>query len=483
MSAIAPNVSDPSAQADAPLYVRIADSITQQVAVGALRPGDRVPSLRQLSRQQRVSMSTALQAYLWLETRGYLEARPQSGFFVRAPFATLIPEPQFEARATPPTVVGTRAILSDIMASAIDPANVPFGAGGADPDLFPSRRLNQILRRVVRQSPLHSMQYVFPPGLESLRRQIARRASAAGCRYSPDEVTITCGALEAVNLALRAAARPGDVVAVESPTYFGVLESIASLGMRVIEIPTHPQNGMDLDALERAIRKHRVKAVVVLTNCHNPLGYVLPDDYKKALVELTARWDVAVIEDDVYGDLTFQGPRPRTAKSFDRKGLVLLCASISKILCPGFRLGWVAAGRFRADVERLKLLTNVSTPPLMQMVIGEFLESGGYDRHLTRLRTTLAGQVEIVRQAVARYFPDGTRVSRPAGGYMLWIELPARMDALKLYRAALAEHISILPGLIFSATGGYGNHIRINCGLRWSPVADRALVTLGRLAR
>jgi DNA-binding transcriptional MocR family regulator len=466
-----------------PLYVRIADNITQQVAVGALRPGDRVPSLRQLSRQQGVSMSTALQAYLWLETRGYLEARPQSGFFVRAPFSTLIPEPQFEAPPTPPTVVSSRAVLNEIMSSATDPANVPFGAGGADPDLYPTRRLNQILRRVVRETPLHSMQYVFPPGFEPLRRQIARRASAAGCRYSPDEVTITCGALEAVNLALRAVARPGEVIAVESPTYFGVLESIASLGMRVIEIPTHPQNGMDLDALDRAIRKHHVKAVLVLSNCHNPLGYVLSDDYKKSLVDLATRWDVPVIEDDVYGDLTFQGPRPRTAKSYDRKGLVLLCASISKILCPGFRLGWVAAGRYRADVERLKLVTNVSSPPLPQLVIAEFLESGGYDRHLTRLRTTLAGQVDMVRQAVAKYFPDGTRVSRPAGGYMLWIELPPKVDALKLYRTALAEHISILPGLIFSATGGYGNHIRINCGLRWTPSVDRALVTLGRLAR
>jgi DNA-binding transcriptional MocR family regulator len=487
MSAIAPTSAIASAantsETDAPLYMRIADGITQQMAVGALRPGDRVPSLRRLSQQHRVSLSTALQAYLWLETRGYLEARPQSGFYVRAPFAASIPEPQFEARTSQPTVVGTRAILADIMASASDPANVPFGAGGANPELFPTRRLNQITRRVVREQPLHSMRYDFPPGLEVLRRQIARRASAVGCRISPDEVTITCGALEAVNVSLRAVAKPGDVIAVESPTYFAILESVASLGMKVIEIPTHPQTGMDLDALERAIRKHRVKACIALTNCHNPLGYVLTDDYKKSLVDLITRWDVALIEDDVYGDLTFQGARPKPAKAFDRKGLVLLCASISKILCPGFRLGWVAGGRFRADVERFKLLTNVCSPSLPQMVIAEFLESGGYDRHLTRLRATLASQVEMVRHAVGKYFPDGTRVSRPAGGYMLWIELPSKIDALKLYRAALAEHISILPGTIFSATGAYRNHIRLNCGHRWTPPHERALLTLGRLAR
>jgi DNA-binding transcriptional MocR family regulator len=294
-------------------------------------------------------------------------------------------------------------------------------------------------------------------------------------------VVVTCGALEAINLSLRAVARPGDMVAVESPTYFGILESAAALGMKVVEIQTHPQEGMDLDELERAIRQHKVKACLAMTNCHNPLGYVLPDKYKRDLVELTARRNIALIEDDVYGDLAYQGPRPRTLKSYDRKGLVLLCSSFSKILSPGYRLGWVVAGRYRAEVERLKLLTTVATASLPQLVVAEFMESGSYDRHLKRLRTGLAAQVEIVRQAIAKYFPEGTRISRPAGGYMVWIELPAKINALKLYRAALAEHISILPGTFFSATGRYQNYIRINCGHAWSEAYDRALLTLGRL--
>jgi DNA-binding transcriptional MocR family regulator len=464
-----------------PLYLRIAESVSRQVARGALRPGDRVPSLRRVSKQQRVSMSTALQAYLWLENRGYLEARPQSGFYVRTPFSTLIPEPQFDATATKPVAIGTSAILADMMESANNPANVLLGAGNASPQLFPSDRLNLILRKIIRRQPLHSMRYEFPPGWEPLRRQIARRSLDMGCDFSPRDVTITCGALEALNLSLLAVARPGDVVAIESPTYFAILESAASLGMKVIEIPTHPQNGMDLGELERAIRRHRVKACITMTNCHNPLGYVLSDKYKKDLVELTARSDVAVIEDDVYGDLAFHGPRPRTAKSFDRKGLVLLCSSFSKILSPGYRLGWVAAGRFRADVERLKFLANVANPSLPQMVVAEFLESGGYDRHLKRLRTTLAAQVDRVRQAIAKYFPEGTRVSRPSGGYMLWVELPRAVDALKLYRVALTQNISILPGSVFSATTRFKNHIRINCGHVWSETYDRALLTLGRL--
>jgi DNA-binding transcriptional MocR family regulator len=464
-----------------PLYLRIAESVSQQVARGALRPGDRVPSLRRLSRQQRVSMSTALQAYLWLESRGYLEARPQSGFYVRTPFSTLIPEPQFDATKTKPMAIGTSAILAEIMESTNNPANIPLGAGNAGPELFPSDRLNLILRRVIRRQPLHSMRYEFPPGWEPLRRQIARRSLDMGCSFSPRDVTITCGALEALNLSLLAVARPGDVVALESPTYFAILESAASLGMKVIEIPTHPQTGMDLEELDRAIRKHRVKACITMTNCHNPLGYVLSDRYKKELVELTARAEVAVIEDDVYGDLAFSDSRPRPAKAFDRKGLVLLCSSFSKILSPGYRLGWVAAGRFRAEVERLKFLANVANASLPQMVVAEFLESGGYDRHVKRLRTNLATQVDCVRQAIAKYFPDGTRISRPAGGYMLWVELPPTVDALKLYRAALTQNITILPGAVFSATNRFKNHIRINCGHTWSETYDRALLTLGRL--
>jgi DNA-binding transcriptional MocR family regulator len=464
-----------------PLYRRIAENVTQQVASGALRVGDRVPSLRQLSRQLRVSVTTALQAYLWLESRGYLESKPQSGFFVRTPFARLIQEPRFEPRKTEPTEMTTDSVLSDILELANDPANIPFGCASASPEFFPTRKLNLILRRIIRERPNHSARYDF--GSEALRRQIARRSLSMGCGFSPRDVTVTSGAMEAINLALRAVARPGDVIAVESPTFFGILGSAAALDMKIIEIPAHPQEGMDLDQLERAIRKHDVKVCIVSPNCHNPLGYILPDRSKKAMVDLAARHDVALIEDDVYGDLAFSGRRPKTLKSFDRKGQVLLCASFSKVISPGYRLGWLAAGKYREKVEQLKLMTTVATPSLSQMVVAEFLESGSYDRHVKRLQSTLAAQSEVFRHAIAGYFPEGTRITRPQGGHMLWVELPPRADAMKIYRAALEKHISILPGPIFSATGRFKNFIRINCGSGWSPAHERALQTLGRLSQ
>ena len=462
-------------------YVRIAEDLIGQMERGVLRAGDRAPSLRELSRQQRVSVTTALQSYMLLENRGYLEARARSGFFVRSPFASEIPEPQFEAGRARQESLGMDDIFQDVFMAANDPANIGFGAGYASPQLFPARRLNLNLRRIVHREPGHSSRYEFPPGSEQLRRQIARRASGVAPSVSPRDVLVTSGALEAVGLGLRAAARPGDAIAVESPTYFGILGNIVSMGMKIVEIPTHPQEGMDLGELERAIRRHRIKAVVTMPNCHNPLGFVLPDKHKRELAELTGRANVAVIEDDVYGDLAFDDVRPRTVKSFDKKGLVILCSSFSKTLPPGYRVGWVMAGRFRVEVERLKFVTTVATNSLAQRVVADFLESGGYDRHVKRLRAAFALQTENVRQAIARYFPPGTRISRPAGGHLLWVELPRKTDSLKLYEAALAEHITILPGPVFCCGNRYRNYIRMNCGEMWSEVYERALLKLGRL--
>jgi DNA-binding transcriptional MocR family regulator len=252
--------------------------------------------------------------------------------------------------------------------------------------------------------------------------------------------------------------------------------------MRALEIPTHPRTGMNLEVLDRSIKKHRVKACIATTNCHNPLGYVLGEDRKKALVELLAKHEVPLIEDDLFGDLTYDLRRPKVAKAFDRAGLVLLCSSFSKVLAPGFRIGWVEAGRFRDALERLKFLSTIATSSLPQLVLGRFLESGGYERYLRRLRLTFSEQVQAVSQAIAKYFPAGTRLTRPEGGYLLWVELPKAVNALKLFHQALAENITILPGSIFSASGQFQSHIRISCGYPWSDDIDRALLTLGRLS-
>jgi DNA-binding transcriptional MocR family regulator len=470
-------------QTKSPLYLKVARQIEGQIRKGALRVGDRVPSIRGLKRQQGVSVSTVLQAYFWLENQGWIEPRPQSGFYVRVPFSQLVPEPEFQTSPGLPTEVGVGNLLNEVVNSIGDHGKAALGAACACPDLYPSQKLNRIIHKVTREDPAHSSRYDLTAWMLSLRRQIARRSIAFSCNFSPNEIVVTCGGMEALNLGLRAVARPGDVIAMESPTYFAVLQIIESLGMKAIEIPTHPRNGMDLDALASAIRHHQVRACISITNCHNPLGFILDDGYKKDLVGLLTKHKVPLIEDDVYGDITFNGVRPKTAKAFDTEGMVLLCSSFSKVLAPGFRVGWIHAGRFLDSVTRLKFISTLSSPSLPQLAIAEFIQTGGYDRHLRALRTALASQVHVYSQAVAKYFPDGTKVSRPAGGFVLWVELPEDIDSLQLYRQAFAHGVSIVPGMIFSASGQFRNYIRISCGLPWSDTVERAFITLGNLCR
>lgn len=463
-----------------PLYRQVAQEIERQIGQGVLLLGDKVPSVRLLSRHHRVSVSTVLQAYFWLEHRGYIEARARSGFYVREPYSSLVPEPQYLQDRKSPVAVGTGTVINEVLRAVGDPSLVPLGAACPGSELLATHKLNRVIRRVLNRYPAHSAHYDFPAASGGFRRQVARRSLDYGCNFSPDDIVVTCGTMEALNLCLRAVAKPNDVIAIERPTFFGVLQAIESFGMRAVEIATHPQNGICLEALEHAIRKHSVKACVVIPNCHNPLGYVMPEEYKKALVELAARHEIPLIEDDIYGDLAFDG-RPRTLKAYDRKDLVLLCSSFSKVLAPGFRIGWLHPGRFRAEVERLKFITTIASPTLPQLAVAGFLESGGYERYLRMLRNAFAQQVQTMSRAIAKYFPEGTRLTRPRGGYLLWVELPKNVDAFRLFRDALQEKISILPGTIFSPTARFRNHIRISCGYPWSEQLDRALLTLGRL--
>ncbi len=464
------------------LYRSVSGKIAGLIEQGVLRPGERVPSVRRLGAQEGVSVSTILQAYTLLESRGYIEARPQSGFYVRSRRDSLPPEPRTSAPGRPATRVGISGLVSRVLQAVLDPEVVPFGTACPAPELLPGQKVNRLLVGLIRRSGPDINGYNFPPGLYDLRRQVARRSLDWGGRLAPEEIVVTCGATEALHLCLRAVAQPGDLVAIESPAYFGTLLLLEALGMQVIEIPSHPRHGMCLDLLGDALKKHRIRVCIASPNFSNPLGSSMPDEGKRELVAMLARRNVPLIEDDLYGDLYFGPARPRSAKAFDNEGLVLLCSSFSKMIAPGYRVGWTAPGRFQARVEALKLTTTLATPTLLQAAIAEFLESGAYDRHLRKMRAAFATQIEQMIAAVGEHFPAGTKVTRPAGGFVLWVELPHHVDSLELQERALAERISISPGPIFSARQRYRNYIRLNCGYPWSERLDQALRTLGRLA-
>jgi DNA-binding transcriptional MocR family regulator len=361
---------------------------------------------------------------------------------------------------------------------------VPFGASCPSPELLPTDRLGRLAGVAARSSAAIGAVYDPLPGVASLRAHIARRATRYGCATRAEDVIVTVGAIEAIDLCLRAVARPGDTIAVESPTYFGVLALLAELGLNAVEIPASSRDGMDLDALAAALERHDLKACVAVPNFSNPCGARMPDHAKERLATMLLRRRVPLIETDVYGDLPHDDDRPRPVRAFDHGGWVMHCSSFSKTLAPGYRVGWVVPGRFYERVEELKFMHTVASPTITQMAVAAFLDTGGYERHLRKLRRAFASQVAAVQEAIVRHFPRGTRVSRPEGGFLLWVELPDDgVNAIELQRAALERGISIAPGPIFSARGGFQRFLRLSCGYPWSDTLDRGLQTLGKLAR
>jgi len=476
----APSELSPSIQ-PAPLYERVAQQITHLIRQGTLRPGDRIPSVRKLVIQRSVSVSTVLQAYQLLESRGLIEARPQSGFYVRVPHWRQSPEPEMFRPADSPKKLNMAGLVMEVVGTLNQPGLVNLGAAVPPPELLPTRELHRALAGATRRQPGLANSCDPSIGLRALRVEIAKRALEAGCTLAPDDIVITHGATEALHLCLRAITKPGDTIAVESPTYFGILQIIEMLGLRVSEIPTYPQEGVCLDEFAGRLSRTPIRACVLMTNFSNPLGSCLPDAKKRQLVDLLTAQGIPLIEDDIYGSLAFGPVRPVAAKSFDLEGMVLWIGSLSKTVAPGYRIGWVVPGRFKAEVHRLKHTCSIGSPMVTQLALADFLATGGYERNLRRLRRSYAQQAERMSGSIARNFPAGTRVTRPQGGQVLWLELPGNVDALELHRAALAAGISIAPGPIFSPRQQYRNCIRLNFANPWSESLEGALAKLGAL--
>jgi DNA-binding transcriptional MocR family regulator len=466
---------------DPTLYGNLADSVRQLIDQSTLRPGHRIPSVRRMALQRGVSISTVVQAYTLLESGGYLEARPQSGYYVRANLSA--PEPRMARPMGKPSFVGPPDVAGDLIAHSLDPRCVQLGAACPDPSLFPVRKLARLLGSVVRDDPALIGTYCLSFAYEPLAREIARRYLQGGTPLSHGEFVVTVGCTEALNLSLRAVTQPGDTVAIETPAYYGFLQTIHSLNLRALEIPTDPRTGLCLDAARAAFRRNDVKALIVMPCFQNPLGSCMPDSKKEALYGLLREHDMPAIEDDIYGDLHADGHRPKPLKAWDTDGRVLLCGSFGKSLAPGLRIGWCAPGRQVERVRRLKFANTLGTPVVLQKAVSDFLRNGGYDHHLRSIRRAYRRQLDLFSQGVLRHFPEGTRISRPQGGFVLWIEMPAGVDSDRLHGEALALRINFAPGSLFSVRERYRNCLRLNCGVPWSGAVDGAIRTLGRLAR
>ena len=464
------------------LYERVASHVESLIAAGALRSGDRLPSVRRFAREREVSIATVLAAYRSLEERALIETRPKSGHFVCPPARRPAPTRPQRVPALAPTRVTVSDVVASLMRAMSDPGVVPLGAAQLATDLYPIRTLNRLLGGILRDMSTAGASYEPPPGLVTLRRQLARRSLTWDMSATEDDFIITSGAMEAMSLALRATVKAGDSVAVSTPTYFGILQLLEELGVRVVEIPSHAEHGMDLLALELALKQLDIKAVVAIPTFDNPNGSLMPYESRVRLAALIERFEVPLIEDDIYGDLAWDHTRPSPVKAHDRSGNILLCGSFSKTLAAGYRVGWVMAGKFSERVARLKFSQNFATSTLEQLAVAEYLSLGGYDRHLRRLRTQLNQQVRTFREEIAASFPAGTAVSDPRGGFLLWVTLPREVDAMQLQAAAAKRGIIIAPGPVFAAGQRYKHHLRLNCGFPWSDRIAGAVRTVGELA-
>lgn len=473
---------DAADDSSGPLYQRIAARIEAAIASGAMRAGARLPSVRQLSQQHEVSMSTALQVYRCLENRGVVEARPKSGYFV-TPRAPSLPEPMLDLRMEAPSLVNMDQVLQEFLWIVNDPLAVPSFHAQPARSLLPEAKLQALLAGVNRRHPEYASRCQME-GSPALRQEIARRAVASGVPLRPDEIVITNGGLEAVYLALRTVASAGDTIVLESPTYFHLLQVIESLGMRALEIPTHPRDGISLEALEFATREPgAVKACVLLPNFPNPMGSLMPVERKRALVQLARERGLTLIESDIYGELHFGEQRPPVLKSFDAEADIILCSAFTKTVAPGYRIGWVAPGRHFLKTQALKFRTSVACPMLTQEVLAQFIRDGGYDHHLRRLRAALKTQMHQMVDAVARHFPMGCRMSLPQGGMMLWIELPKHVDSREVFALARLEHIGVGPGAAFSTTRRFDHFIRLQYGEPFTAATEAAMKRLGHIVK
>ncbi|MBQ4863373.1 PLP-dependent aminotransferase family protein [Pseudoalteromonas sp. MMG013] len=462
------------------LYEQVITLVDDMVCQGTLCPGDKLPSLRAMASKLEVSIPTVKQAYQTLEAQGKVRAQEKSGYFLQAAQVSSS-MPKRVKLPQKPVVVNKQQLIEQVYDAIHQPHVVSFGI--ANPVMVASTEkvLAKLMRRAMHNMGEGMLSYGAMDGLHRLKQQIAYRYLDLGLAVNTEELVITNGAQEALAIALQCVACVGDVVAIESPCYFGIVELVESLGLRAIEIPVCPDDGVWLSDLNEALLKHDIKACVFSTSINNPLGSFMPDIRRRALVELLERHRVTLIEDDVYGDLHFTERRGKPAQCFTSSGHVITCASFSKTAAPSYRVGWMVAGPHIAKARRLKRALSCSSSLMNQWVLADYLAGGEYDRHLKLMRKRLLDNKAQMVAALRRYFPSSVRLSDPQGGCVIWVDLGRQYSGSKLFQLAITQGVSITPGVLFSAGTQYESCIRMSYGLVWSEVVEQAIALLGQL--
>lgn len=462
------------------LYQQVIEMIKKMQDSGTLRVGDKLPSLRKLSQQLNVSIPTVKLAYLELERQDLIVARPKSGYFMKSQ-PNLLAVPRRSRLTKDPIKVDRQHFIEHIFNAVDNPNMVPLGISAPTAAYSAEKALARIMRQVLSKAGAKAVSYAPMDGYPPLKRQLAMRYFDYGLQVDQSEIIITNGAQEAIAIALKCVAKPGDVIAIESPCYFGIIELVESLGMLAVEIPLCPNDGIWYQDLEKSIKKHNIKACVFSTSVNNPLGSYMTEAKKKQVVELLEKHNIPMIEDDVYGDLYFTEKRGMPAQKYAKKGLVLSCSSFSKTAAPGYRIGWLIAGKYAKKAKVIKRALSCSSSLINQWTLAEYIAGHQYDRYLIKLREILKCNKDRMLAKIQCVFPKETQVTNPQGGAVLWLKLPNNKDAKELFYEALEQNISIIPGDVFSPSNRYKHFIRLSYGIPWDTNIEMALENLSKM--
>ncbi|WP_428229388.1 PLP-dependent aminotransferase family protein [Flavobacterium sp.] len=463
------------------LYLKIANIIQEQIFSETLKIGDKLPSIRTLQKLHNVSLNTIKQSFLELESKSLIESRPKSGFYISKTSNRKLSIPSMNKLKLSEKQTSSDDLITKVFNSVNDKSITRFSLGVPDPSLLPLAKLNKGVVKAVRNLEESGAGYEPVQGSINLRRNLAKWSFVLEGKLTEDDFVTTSGAINAIYNCLMAVTKRGDTIAIESPAYFGIIQMAQTMGLNIIELPTHPTTGVDLDALKKVI--HKISVCCFMSNFSNPLGSLMPDENKEELVKLLTHHDIPLIEDDLYGNLFFGTSRPKPCKYYDEAGIVMWCGSVSKTLAPGYRVGWVAPGKFKEKIIRQKMVQTVSSPSLYQEVIADFLEHGRYDHHLRNFRNTLYTNSLHFQRTIEDHFPENTKISQPQGGSFLWLELDKRIDTALLYDTAIRQKIGFVPGRIFTQHDQYNNCMRLNFALEWKEKVALDLKRLGQLIK
>ncbi|WP_158971783.1 PLP-dependent aminotransferase family protein [Paraglaciecola sp. L3A3] len=459
-------------------YQQLATHVTGEIQNQTLAAGEPLPALRKFALQHQVSLATATKTYEWLQSQGLIVAKAQSGFYVKGHSSI---KPLSQPRLKSVSIKHDPSdVIFEILQNALTFDRVGLSSGYLDESLRPSLELQRSLKRTAKIANLTANSYGHTQGEVKLRNAIVDIMRQRQCSINTEQIIVTNGCLEAINLVLGQVSEVGDTVAIFTPCYSGLLTALKHAKRQVLEIPCGPE-GPDMVHVAELFSQGKFTTLLFSAIASNPIGFSLPRKTKKQLALLAKQYQTYIIEDDTFGSLDYRQGTTEPAYAYDHAGYIVYCSSFSKDLAPNMRLGWIASKPLMPGLMRHKVALNITCNMPCQLAMADYLFSESYSAHIRKLTTTLQQQVLKLQTCVLQHFPAGTRVSQPQGGFFLWVELPHQIKTMEIYNLAVQENICFMPGHTFSMSGQYEHCLRLSINQIWHSDLEQAVCRLGEI--